>query len=73
MALWSVAQARLGPTRAILYMYLVPVAAVGLSVVLRGESLTPPKIAGGLLALAGVALTRRAMAAVHKAGASAPR
>jgi drug/metabolite transporter (DMT)-like permease len=73
MLLWAVAQARLGPTRAILYMYLVPVAAVGLSVALRGESLTAPKIAGGLLALAGVALTRRAMAAAQRAGAKAPR
>jgi O-acetylserine/cysteine efflux transporter len=58
-AAWYSAIARMGATRAMLYMYLVPVFAVAGAVVFLGESFSAIQAAGGALALAGVALARR--------------
>ena len=52
---------RLGVSRVMVYMYLIPVAGVGLSVVFFGDSLTPARVLGGLLVLLGVVLTRVAL------------
>jgi drug/metabolite transporter (DMT)-like permease len=52
---------RLGTSRVMVYMYLIPVAAVALSAVFFGDSLTPARVLGGLIVLAGVILTRVAL------------
>ena len=59
---WNLGLERLGAPRAMLYMYLVPVAAVCIAAVVFGDPLTAPRITGGLVVLAGVALTRAGMA-----------
>jgi drug/metabolite transporter (DMT)-like permease len=52
---------RLGVTRVMVYMYLIPVAGVGLSAAFFGDPLTPARILGGLIVLLGVILTRVAL------------
>jgi len=52
---------RLGVARVMLYMYLIPVAGVGLSAAFFGDPLTWARILGGLIVLAGVILTRVAL------------
>jgi O-acetylserine/cysteine efflux transporter len=52
---------RLGTSRVMVYMYLIPVAGVGLSAALFGDPLTPARVLGGLIVLAGVILTRVAL------------
>jgi drug/metabolite transporter (DMT)-like permease len=52
---------RLGVSRVMLYMYLIPVAGVGLSAAFFGDPLTWARILGGLVVLAGVILTRVAL------------
>jgi O-acetylserine/cysteine efflux transporter len=52
---------RLGTSRVMVYMYLMPVAAVALSAVFFGDPLTPARVLGGLIVLAGVVLTRVAL------------
>jgi len=59
---WNLGLERLGAPRAMLYMYLVPVAAVCIAAAVFGDPLTAPRIAGGLVVLAGVVLTRAGMA-----------
>jgi O-acetylserine/cysteine efflux transporter len=43
------------------YMYLIPIAAVALSAVFFGDPLTPARVLGGLIVLSGVILTRLAL------------
>ena len=52
---------RLGVSRVMVYMYLIPVAAVGLSAAFFGDSLTAARVLGGAVVLAGVVLTRVAL------------
>jgi drug/metabolite transporter (DMT)-like permease len=52
---------RLGVSRVMVYMYLMPVAAVALSAVFFGDPLTPALVLGGLIVLLGVVLTRVAL------------
>jgi drug/metabolite transporter (DMT)-like permease len=57
----TIAFDRLGVSRVMLYMYLIPIAAVALSAVFFRDPLTPARILGGLIVLAGVILTRVAL------------
>jgi O-acetylserine/cysteine efflux transporter len=57
----SIGFERLGVPRVMVYMYLIPVAGVGLSAALFGDSLTPARVLGGLIVLSGVILTRVAL------------
>jgi drug/metabolite transporter (DMT)-like permease len=52
---------RLGVSRVMVYMYLIPVAGVGLSAALFGDPLTTARVLGGLIVLLGVILTRVAL------------
>jgi O-acetylserine/cysteine efflux transporter len=52
---------RLGVRRVMVYMYLIPVAGVGLSASFFGDPLTSARVAGGLIVLLGVVLTRVAL------------
>jgi len=52
---------RLGVSRVMVYMYLIPIAAVALSAVFFGDPLTPARVLGGLIVLLGVILTRVAL------------
>jgi drug/metabolite transporter (DMT)-like permease len=52
---------RLGVSRVMVYMYLIPVAGVGLSAAFFGDPLTAARVIGGLIVLAGVILTRVAL------------
>ena len=57
----SIGFERLGVPRVMVYMYLIPVAGVGLSAAIFGDPLTPARVLGGLVVLAGVILTRVAL------------
>lgn len=52
---------RLGVSRVMVYMYLIPVAGVGLSAAFFGDPLTWARVLGGLIVLLGVILTRLAL------------
>ncbi|MDP1967362.1 MAG: DMT family transporter [Reyranella sp.] len=52
---------RLGVSRVMVYMYLIPVAGVGLSAAFFGDPLTLARVLGGLIVLVGVILTRVAL------------
>jgi O-acetylserine/cysteine efflux transporter len=52
---------RLGVSRVMAYMYLIPVAGVGLSAAFFGDPLTLARVLGGLVVLLGVILTRLAL------------
>jgi drug/metabolite transporter (DMT)-like permease len=52
---------RLGVSRVMVYMYLIPVAGVGLSAAFFGDPLTVARVLGGLIVLLGVILTRVAL------------
>jgi O-acetylserine/cysteine efflux transporter len=52
---------RLGVSRVMVYMYLIPVAGVGLSAAAFGDPLTAARVLGGLIVLLGVILTRVAL------------
>ena len=52
---------RLGVSRVMVYMYLIPVAGVGLSAAFFGDPLTAARVLGGLVVLAGGILTRVAL------------
>jgi drug/metabolite transporter (DMT)-like permease len=47
---------RYGPTAALLATYVMPVVAAVLGVVVLGETLTPPMLAGSALVLVGVVI-----------------
>lgn len=57
----SIGFERLGVPRVMVYMYLIPVAGVGLSAAVFGDPLTSARILGGLIVLLGVILTRVAL------------
>ena len=52
---------RLGVSRVMVYMYLIPVAGVGLSAAFFDDPLTLARVLGGLIVLLGVILTRVAL------------
>lgn len=56
---WAYAQARLPVATASNTLYLVPFLAIAIGWILLGETVPPTALAGGLLALTGVALGRR--------------
>lgn len=57
---WFAGIGRLGVSRAMPYMYLVPMFGVTLAVLFLGETLSSVQVIGGLLVLAGVSLARSA-------------
>lgn len=61
-AWWLAILARMDASRAALALFLIPVIAAGLSVLLLGEPLTPTIVLGGVLVLAGVMAVQRKMA-----------
>jgi drug/metabolite transporter (DMT)-like permease len=54
--LWAYAMARMDVGRVTVSLYLVPAAAIGISLVWLGEILGPAELIGGAIALAGVVL-----------------
>jgi O-acetylserine/cysteine efflux transporter len=52
---------RLGVSRVMVYMYLIPVAGVGLAAAFFGDPLTWARVLGGVIVLLGVILTRVAL------------
>ena len=52
---------RLGVSRVMVYMYLIPIAGVGLSAAFFGDPLTAARVLGGLIVILGVILTRVAL------------
>jgi O-acetylserine/cysteine efflux transporter len=52
---------RLGVSRVMVYMYLIPVAGVGLAAAFFADPLTFARVLGGLIVLLGVILTRLAL------------
>jgi drug/metabolite transporter (DMT)-like permease len=60
LALWNVGLARLGVTRTMIYMYMVPLFAIAIAVLFLGEHMTPARWIGAAAVLAGIAITRRA-------------
>ena len=57
----SIGFERLGVPRVMVYMYLIPVAGVGLSAAFFGDPLTWARVLGGGIVLSGVILTRVAL------------
>lgn len=58
-SLWQRAVHRVGPSQTMPYLYLQPAIALVLAAIMLGERLGPLQIAGGLLAMVGVAMVRR--------------
>jgi drug/metabolite transporter (DMT)-like permease len=56
--LWTIALRRLDPSRAVAYLYGVPVVAVAVGAVTLGESVTAWLALGGVLVVGGVALSQ---------------
>ncbi|MBI5957556.1 MAG: DMT family transporter [Chloroflexi bacterium] len=56
---WNYALGVLGPTRAAGYNNLTPIVAAAASIMLLGDPVTAALLAGGVLTMAGVILTRR--------------
>ncbi|MBV8394131.1 MAG: DMT family transporter [Alphaproteobacteria bacterium] len=52
---------RIGVSRMMVYMYLMPVGAVALAALFFADPLTPARVLGGLVVLLGVVLTRVAL------------
>jgi drug/metabolite transporter (DMT)-like permease len=61
-AFWAYGVSRVGPTRATLIGYLIPVFAAGLAILLLGESLQLFHIAGAALIVGGLVLATRSKA-----------
>jgi drug/metabolite transporter (DMT)-like permease len=59
LAFWQEGVSRLGAARAGLYLYLEPLATLGLAVPLLDEPFGPVAALGGALVLAGVAIGQR--------------
>lgn len=57
----SIGFERLGVARVMVYMYLIPVAAVALAATFFGDPLTSARVLGGAIVLLGVILTRVAL------------
>jgi drug/metabolite transporter (DMT)-like permease len=64
---WNNGIARLGPGRASMYLYLVPVATAALGVAFLGETIAAYHLAGGILIVAGVVASTRAARPVKPA------
>ncbi|MGE0153893.1 MAG: DMT family transporter [Reyranellaceae bacterium] len=60
LALWNIGLVRLGITRTMIYMYMVPLFAIGIAVLFLGEHMTLARWIGAASVLAGIALTRKA-------------
>jgi drug/metabolite transporter (DMT)-like permease len=58
--IWYAAVQKIGGTRTSVYSNLVPIVALAVAVVWRGEPLGTSKIVGAALVLGGVAITRAA-------------
>jgi O-acetylserine/cysteine efflux transporter len=58
--LWNIGMRRLGITRTMIYMYLVPIFAVAIAVIFLGEAMTLARSLGAIAVLAGIYITRRA-------------
>jgi drug/metabolite transporter (DMT)-like permease len=58
--IWYTAVQKIGGTRTSVYSNLVPIVALAVAVLWRGEPLGASKLAGATLVLAGVAITRAA-------------
>jgi drug/metabolite transporter (DMT)-like permease len=58
--IWYTAVQKIGGTRTSVYSNLVPIVALAVAVLWRGEPLGAAKLAGATLVLAGVAITRAA-------------
>jgi len=56
---WAYGVGRIGPTRAMLFQYLIPVFATGLAILLLGESLRLFHVAGAVLIVGGLVLASR--------------
>lgn len=59
-SLWQHAVHQIGPSRTLIYLYLEPVGSMILAALFLGERLSPIQGLGGLLALLGVALVKKA-------------
>ncbi|MEO8559580.1 MAG: DMT family transporter [Rhodospirillales bacterium] len=57
---WNIGIGRLGITRTMIYLYLVPIFAVTIAVIFLGEVLTLARALGGVAVLIGIYITRRA-------------
>jgi drug/metabolite transporter (DMT)-like permease len=57
---WNIGIARIGPSRASTFLYLIPVFTVVLGVTALGETLHMYQVVGMVLVLAGVTITNRA-------------
>ena len=55
---WTLALRRVDPSRAVSFLYLLPVAAVAIGAVTLGEPVTPWLVAGGAMIVGGVALAQ---------------
>src|SRR5690242_9487232 len=55
---WTLALRRIEPSRAVSFLYLLPVAAVAVGAVTLGEPVTPWLVAGGGMIVGGVALAQ---------------
>lgn len=62
LALWNVGLTRLGVTRTMIYMYMVPLFAIAIAVAFLGEHMTMARWIGAAAVLCGIAITRRAAA-----------
>ena len=60
--------ANVGPTKAITVTFLVPLFAVGFGVVMIGEAITPPMIAGGIIILLGTSMATGSFMTNTRAG-----
>jgi drug/metabolite transporter (DMT)-like permease len=69
---WNDGIARLGPGRAGMYMYLVPVVTAVLGFLVLGESIAPYHLVGGAMIVAGVAISARTPARAPRPAAPAP-
>ena len=70
---WTAALGHLDASRAVAYIYLVPVFAVIVGAAALGEEITAWLLLGGLLVVAGVALAQFGIAAVASPGRSGAR
>ena len=57
--MWNISVGRVGPSRASVFINLLPIFGVGFAVVLLGESLHLYHVIGGLLVCAGITLVVR--------------
>jgi drug/metabolite transporter (DMT)-like permease len=68
--LWNGGVARLGASRAAVFLYVVPVVGAAASALLLGERLVPSQLAGAALVMAGVWLTTTGRPTSARSGSS---